>query len=327
MSASGYRNRRELGDCRWMVWFAAAASVGWCGAVRADEVDLSLGLASSTVLRGVVLGDLTARSMASYSTGAGWLTSLGVAALQSPARHEKWDAQVSLKVRPHPCPRRRLGWQSAYTHYAYPGSERLRRYAHHELAATLAYRDLLYLSVAGLRRAHLRREPHQRGLRHRGQPSSAVRADGQRRHRIPRCTARELRLCVRPPRARRAVARHAGGLVVHRDGCSSKEAPRFCCGKPVDRQPGLAVLITSLPLRRKQISATFGTRARTHRRTHLPDSQCRHGAPLRDPHRPPCHDDDASDAELVRRVAGGDRESLACCTAATTAGSCASWPG
>jgi hypothetical protein len=42
-------------------------------------------------------------------------------------------------------------WQSAYTHYAYPGSERLKSYAHHELATTLAYADLLYLSLAGLR--------------------------------------------------------------------------------------------------------------------------------------------------------------------------------
>jgi hypothetical protein len=154
MSASGYRNRRELGDCRWIVWFAAAASVGWCSAVRADEAELSLGLASSTVLRGVVLGDLTARSMASYSTAAGWLTSLGVAALQSPARHEKWEAQVSLKFGYSRVLDADWAWQSAYTHYAYPGSERLKLYAHHEVAATVAYRDLLYLSLAGLRNVH-----------------------------------------------------------------------------------------------------------------------------------------------------------------------------
>lgn len=154
MSASGYKIRRERCDCRWMVLFAAAASVVWCGAVRADEVDLSLGLASSTVLRGVVLGELTARSMASYSTAAGWLTSLGVAALQSPARHEKWDAQLSLKFGHARVLGADWAWQSAYTYHAYPGSERLRPYAHHELATTLAYRDLLYLSLAGLRNVH-----------------------------------------------------------------------------------------------------------------------------------------------------------------------------
>jgi hypothetical protein len=154
MSVSGYRNRRELGDCRRMMWFAAAASVGWCSAVRADEVDLSLGLASATVLRGVLLGNLTARSSASYSSAAGWLTSLGVAAMQSPARHEKRETQISLKFGYSRVIDADWAWQSAYLHYAYPGSQRLKLYAHHELAATLAYRDLLYLSLAGLRNVH-----------------------------------------------------------------------------------------------------------------------------------------------------------------------------
>jgi hypothetical protein len=138
-----------------MLLLAAAWSAGWCGAVRADEVDLSLGLASSTVLRGVTLGDLTARSMVSYSSASGWLTSLGVAALQSRAQHDKWDAQLSPRFGYARVLGADWAWQSAYTHYAYPGSERLKRYAHHELAATLAYRDLLYLSIAGLRNAHV----------------------------------------------------------------------------------------------------------------------------------------------------------------------------
>ena len=64
---------------------------------------------------------------ASYSTAAGWLTSLGVAALQSPARHEKWDAQLSLKFGHARVLDADWAWQSAYTHYAYPGSERLKR--------------------------------------------------------------------------------------------------------------------------------------------------------------------------------------------------------
>jgi hypothetical protein len=153
MSASGYRFPRGLRACRWIVLLAALVPAGWGGAARADELDLSLGLSSSSVLRGVLLGDLTARSMASYNSAAGWLTGLGVAALQSPARHDKWDAQLSLKFGYARVLDADWAWQSAYTHHAYPGSERLKRYAHHELAATLAYRELLVLSVAGLRNA------------------------------------------------------------------------------------------------------------------------------------------------------------------------------
>jgi hypothetical protein len=153
MSASGYRIRRERRHCRRMVC-AAAASLGWCGAVCADETDVSLGLASSTVLRGVVLGDVTARSTVSHRTATGWLGSLGLAALQSPTRHETWDAQLSLKFGYARVLGADWAWQAAYTHHAYPGSERLRSYAHHELATTLAFRDSLYLSVAGLRNVH-----------------------------------------------------------------------------------------------------------------------------------------------------------------------------
>jgi len=160
MSDPGHRIRREPSDCRSMVLCATAASLGCCGAVHADEADLSLGLASSTVLRGVVLGELTARSTASYRTAAGWLTSLGVAALQSPARYDKWDAQLSLKFGHARVLNADWAWQAAYTHHAYPASERLRSYAHHELGTTLAYRDSLYLSLAGLRNVHTFGESH-----------------------------------------------------------------------------------------------------------------------------------------------------------------------
>ena len=50
--------------------------------------------------------------------------------------HDDWSAQL------------------AHARYAYPGSELLRRYGFDELGATLAYRDLLYLSVAVLRPTH-----------------------------------------------------------------------------------------------------------------------------------------------------------------------------
>ena len=151
MSASGYRIRRGRRRCRRAAWLAVAVSAASCGAVHADEFDLSLGAASSTVLRGIALGDLTARSTASYSHAAGWLAGLSVAALQSRLRHDKWDAQLSPRLGYTRVLDADWAWQSSYAHHGYPGSERLKRYAHHELATTLAYRDLLYLSLTGLR--------------------------------------------------------------------------------------------------------------------------------------------------------------------------------
>jgi hypothetical protein len=151
MSATEYRMRRAQRDGRWLMSFAALVSAGWCASVHADETDLTLGISSSSVLRGVVLGDLTARSVASYSGASGWLANLGVAAMQSPMRHETWDAQLALKAGYARVLGSDWAWQAAYTLYTYPGVERLRRYAHHELGATLAYRDVLYLSLAALR--------------------------------------------------------------------------------------------------------------------------------------------------------------------------------
>jgi hypothetical protein len=112
---------------------------------------MCLRLLRRDLLRGVVLGDLTARSVASYSSSSGWLASLGLAAMQSPMRHEKWDAQLVVKLGYARVLGPDWAWQAAYTNYSYPGVERLRRYAHHELGATLAYRDVLYLSLAALR--------------------------------------------------------------------------------------------------------------------------------------------------------------------------------
>jgi hypothetical protein len=143
-----------MGERRWIVLLATVLSAGWCDAVRADELDVSLGVASSTVLRGIALGDLTARSAVSYSTASGLLAGLGVAALQSRTRHDQWDVQLSPRLGYTRVLDADWAWQSTYAHHAYPGSERLKRYAHHELATTLAYRDLVYLSLAGLRDAH-----------------------------------------------------------------------------------------------------------------------------------------------------------------------------
>jgi uncharacterized protein (TIGR02001 family) len=127
-----------------------------CAALRAESIDWSLGVASATVLRGIALGagGVDLQAAASYADAAGWRANLGVAALHSKPSNDRWEAQLFW----------RFGYarqidddwsaQLAHTRYAYPESSALRRYAHDELGATLAFRDLLYLSVASLRRTH-----------------------------------------------------------------------------------------------------------------------------------------------------------------------------
>jgi uncharacterized protein (TIGR02001 family) len=136
----------------------AALLSGLVGAgARAEPIELSFGVASATVLRGVALGagGVDVHAGAHYADPSGWRATLGATALHSKASsRSRWQTQWFG----------RLGYahrldddwsaQLAYAHYAYPGSQRLRRYGHDEVGATLAYRDLLYLSVAGLRRTH-----------------------------------------------------------------------------------------------------------------------------------------------------------------------------
>jgi uncharacterized protein (TIGR02001 family) len=125
-----------------------------CSGAQAEPVDLSFGLASATVLRGIAIGDggVDAFAAAVYAHASGWRASLAGTALHSQTSQQRWDAQLFWRV--GYAHRLHDDWsaQLAYASYSYPGSEYLRRYAHDELGATLAYRDLLYLSVAGLRR-------------------------------------------------------------------------------------------------------------------------------------------------------------------------------
>lgn len=123
---------------------------------HAEPIDVSLGVASATVLRGIALGEggVDAHAVASYAASSGWRATLGATALHAKASSRRWETQLFW----------RLGYahrldddwsmQLAHSHYAYPGSSLLRPYGHDELGATAAYRDLLYLSVAGLRHGH-----------------------------------------------------------------------------------------------------------------------------------------------------------------------------
>ena len=131
---------------------ALLAGLPWDG-VRAEPIDVTVGVASSTVLRGVAFGDggVDAHAAATYIHPSGWRATLGVTALHSKLTRRYWDAQWFWRVGYA----RRLDdvWsaQLALARYTYSGST-LRRYGYDELGTTLAYRDLLYLSIAGLRR-------------------------------------------------------------------------------------------------------------------------------------------------------------------------------
>jgi uncharacterized protein (TIGR02001 family) len=124
---------------------------------RAEPIEWSFGVASATVLRGIALGEggIDAHATAHYAHPNGWRATLGATALHSKASsRRRWEAQWFGRF--GYAQRIDDDWsaQLAYARYAYPGSELLRRYGHDEFGATLAYRDLLYLSIAGLRRAH-----------------------------------------------------------------------------------------------------------------------------------------------------------------------------
>ena len=129
------------------------AGILWTNA-QAEPIELSVGVASATILRGVALGEggVDAHVAASYADASGWRATLAATALHSEPSQQRWEAQLFWRV--GYAHRLREDWsaQLAYAGYSYPGSEYLRRYGHDELGATLAYRDLLYLSVAGLRR-------------------------------------------------------------------------------------------------------------------------------------------------------------------------------
>jgi hypothetical protein len=135
---------------------AALLASGTCTGAQGEPVELSFGAASATVQRGIAIGSggIDAFAAASCAHADGWRASLGATALHSEPSQRRWDAQLFWRLG-HA---RRLDddWsvQLAYAGYAYPSSELLRRYGYGELGATLAYRDLLYVSVAGLRRTH-----------------------------------------------------------------------------------------------------------------------------------------------------------------------------
>lgn len=144
---------RRPGGTRWrLLVLLACLPAG----AHAEPIELSLGVASATVLRGVALGEggVDANVAASYADTQGWRFAVGATALHAHAARQRWDTQLFARL--GYAQRLDDDWsvQMAYARYAYPGSALLRRYGRDELGLTVAWRDLLYLSMAGLRRTH-----------------------------------------------------------------------------------------------------------------------------------------------------------------------------
>lgn len=127
-----------------------------CISARAQETDLTVGLSSGVVMRGIALGreEPSLQAMATYYSTAGWLVGIGGATLRSQAEQN----QVVLLTG-------KLGyawplsddWSAEldYVRYAYRSSISLRPFAHDELGARITYRDLAVLSISGLSNARL----------------------------------------------------------------------------------------------------------------------------------------------------------------------------
>jgi hypothetical protein len=128
-------------------------ATGAASGTNAEPIDLSFGAASATVQRGVTLGEggIDVHIAVSWAGASGWRAALGATVLHARAAPAHWNSQLFGRL--GYAHRLDEDWsaQAAFTRYAYRGSAALRRYAHDELGATLAYRDLLYLSVSGLR--------------------------------------------------------------------------------------------------------------------------------------------------------------------------------
>jgi uncharacterized protein (TIGR02001 family) len=122
-----------------------------CGTSRAQETSLTLGLTSGVVTRGIQLGrgGPAVQASATYYSPQMWFASLSGATLGAP--WNRAGTQVLGKLgrvwRFSPD----WGAQLDFSYYTYPFDSPLRQYEHNELGATLAYRDLLFMSVSGQR--------------------------------------------------------------------------------------------------------------------------------------------------------------------------------
>lgn len=134
---------------------AIALTLG-CGAAQAQETNLVLGLNSGVVIRGLLLGrnEPSVQAAATFYGASRWLAGIGFTSLRSPS-DDAGAWLVTGKVGYVWTLSEDWGAQLDYARYAYPSSESLRPFDRDELNATFLYRDLVALSVSGLRNARL----------------------------------------------------------------------------------------------------------------------------------------------------------------------------
>ena len=122
------------------------------GTAHGQEIDASLGVSSGIVVRGFALdgGGAAVQGAVNFYSAGPWLASLSGAAFRS-ASNDEWSLQLLSKLGYAWQLANDWGVQLSHVHYAYPLNSELRMYERDELIATAAYRDLIVLSVAGLR--------------------------------------------------------------------------------------------------------------------------------------------------------------------------------
>jgi uncharacterized protein (TIGR02001 family) len=145
------RRARVPGACAVAIAFMLG-----CGAAQAQETNLVLGLSSGVVIRGLLLGrnEPSVQAAATFYGATRWLAGIGAVSLRSPS-DDAGAWLITGKVGYVWSLSEDWGAQLDYGRYAYPSSESLRPFDRDELNATFLYRDLVALSVSGLRNARL----------------------------------------------------------------------------------------------------------------------------------------------------------------------------
>jgi hypothetical protein len=137
------------GACAAILFFSA------CGSAQAQDADLSVGLSTGPVLRGLAFGaeGISVQLAGSYYSAAQWFIAFGATTLREPS-----NGSLTLQLT------ERVGYawslsddwaaQLGYSRYSYPFASSLRPFGHDEIGTTFAYRDLAFMSIAALRKAH-----------------------------------------------------------------------------------------------------------------------------------------------------------------------------
>lgn len=126
-----------------------------CGSVQAQETDVTVGLSTGPVLRGIALGPegISAQMAASYYSAARWFVTFGATTLRQPSNAPR-TLQLTERVGYTWTLSSDWGAQLDYSHYTYPLDSSLRPFRYDEVGTTFAYRDLAFMSISVLRRTN-----------------------------------------------------------------------------------------------------------------------------------------------------------------------------